>query len=313
MSFKKLISTILFLCLFLSVKHYARSENMLEQFKELHLQKKWLTDQQFEEKKKAIIESHSPAAKKRAAEEAKLLAEEAKLLAEKQKQEKILEDEASKEYANKYPLHFAIKNNDLQAVKRLLSSPNPIINQIDSEGNTPWDVALDEEQPKPESLGELIKAFSEITAPLSINLQAGINYKMGGFQTAVNETFALQKKIKARYPLMLSLLSELGETISSTKSLLGILNDSPRRDQLAVWIKSTSTMVSDFLKCQPVLQFTKTDISGKATFQNILPGDYVIIGMAPTRSGISVWFTEVNVTSSSPNLFFDEKNAIILF
>lgn len=310
MSFKKLISTILFLCLFLSVKHYARSENMLEQFKELHLQKKWLTDQQFEEKKKAIIESHSPAAKKRAAEEAKLLAEEAKLLAEKQKQEKILEDEASKEYANKYPLHFAIKNKDLQAVKRLLSSPNPIINQIDSEGNTPWDVALDKEQPKPESLGELRKAFSEITAPLSINLQAGINYKMGGFQTAVNETFALQKKIKARYPLMLSLLSELGETISSTKSLIG----SSRSDLLAVWINSTNTMVSDFLKYgQPVLQFTKTDISGKATFQNILPGDYVIIGMTPTRSGISVWFTEVNVTSSSPNLFFDEKNAIILF
>lgn len=214
---------------------------------------------------------------------------------------------STSDYKNKYPLHHAIKNSDIQTVKQLLAKPNLVINQFDAEGNTPWDVALDYKQP--ESLTELITTFGKIISPLTINVQVGINYQIGGFQATVNETLALQKKIKERNPTALKYLTELGETIYSTKNIVGHI----QRSQAATWAEATNKMVTLALQSQPVLQFTKTDVTGKAVFQNIPPGEYIVVGLASTRSGLAAWFVEIEVTTTSPNLFFDEKNAIILF
>ena len=92
MNFKKLATTILLACLFLSIKQYAYSQNMLEEMKELHLQKTngKITVQEFEAKKKAIIESHSPTNKRKAEAEARALAKKEEEEKKLQKQKNAL-------------------------------------------------------------------------------------------------------------------------------------------------------------------------------------------------------------------------------
>ena len=305
MKFKNL--NLLLICLLLLNHCVYAQPTMVEQLRELHKKKSQglITEQEFEQQKNKITESNSPAAKKEAEKkrQEQILAEKLRLETEKKRAEvKLIEE---KEYGVKFPLHAAIKNSDIQRVKQLLAeNPNLVINQFDTEGNTPWDVALTYKQL--ESITELLTTFKKINSPLAINVQVGINYQIGGFQATVNETLALQKKIKERNPEALKYLTELGETISATKSHV-------QRGLEASWAEATNKMLVLTLKTQPVLQLVKTDITGKAVFQNIPPGEYIVVGCTSTRSGLATWFVEVEVTTTSPNLFLDEKNAIIIF
>lgn len=317
--------TVLFVCLFLSVKHYAHSENMLEQLKELHLQKKqgWLTDQQFEEKKKAIIESHSPAAKKQAAEEAKLLAE-------KQKQEKILEEQKKREaealaqrtYVEKFPLHSAIKNNNRQKIEELLKSPSLKINEFDDEENTPWDIAYNIGDTSVSfELCKLLKDAGAVSSKeikefelqkrreklVSLKVCAGVSYRMGGYQPFVGAQVALCKR------------SAKSSILGNIQGCLSIFNNPGpyigNNARLQIWGNARANLmapVNNLVDQESLVKMLTTDQSGSAIFEDIEPDDYLIVFGGPTRKNFGIWLEEVSCKEKENSLVLTESNAYFI-
>jgi hypothetical protein len=301
MNFKKLAAKFFLVCFLISTTQYAYSQSMLEQLKDLHLQKKqgWLTDQQFEEKKKAIIDSHSPTAKKKAAEKAKKLAE-------KQKQEKIKQQKAKalalKEYSAKFPLHAAIKVSDLALIETILKNNPQQINIKDNKGKTAWDVVY--EQDKFIMLPYLLAGIKTIENSPNVSFEAGVNYNIGGWQPVIGVKFILLQKVQMLYQQQ----KELLETHSSSVSLLSDLNDT--QHFLLEGIQKTIKLI---LKTTPVIQTAETNSRGKSQFKNVAPGEYIIFGITSTRGGYALWYYPIKVVESDLSVLLDTNKAIIAF
>lgn len=307
MSFQKLAATILFVCLLLNVKHYAHSENMLEQLKELHLQKKqgWLTDQQFEEKKRAIIDSNNPSAKRRADEEAAKLAE-------KQKQEKILEDrkkreatsQALKEYGSKFPLHAAIQSFNSELIESLATKNPQQINLKDNLGKTAWDIAY--EHSNMAAIPVLQTGLNTIKNAANVNVEVGINYSFGGWQPVTGENFLLLKKVE----IVNQNCEKLLKANSSSVALLSQTGDSSHKHIL---INNIAEAVKIIRKFSPEIQRMETDSQGKCTFKSIPSGEYVLFGVSQTRGGCALWYYPIKVNKNDQSVLLDAKKAAIAF
>jgi hypothetical protein len=321
MNFKKLAAKFFLVCFLISTTQYAYSQSMLEQLKDLHLKKKqgWLTDQQFEDKKKAIIESHSPAAKKKAAEEAKILAE-------KQKQAKILEEQkkreakalALKEYAKKFPLHSAIKNNNRKKIEELLKLPDLQINEFDDEENTPWDIAYNITNTTVSfELCKLLKEAGAVSSKeikefelqkrreklVTLKVSAGVTYQMGGYQPFVG------------FPLALVDISAQTSIMNKVNNCLRIYNDMSliTFDGSGVWpvaYKNLQTPIESFVSNDSIIKICDTNTSGQAVFEDIEPGSYLVVFGAPTRKYFALWVTEVSCKEKLTNLTLSDLNAI---
>lgn len=124
MNFKRLVIAIWFNCFLLGANQYAYSQNMLEQMKELHLKKAngSITSQQFEEQKKAIIESHNPATKRQAEEKAIELAQ-------KQEQEKKLQEKKNA----LLPIFKTIQTAPIAEINRAIDQ-GADVNAVDKDG-----------------------------------------------------------------------------------------------------------------------------------------------------------------------------------
>ncbi len=320
MNFKSLTATILFVCIFFSINQFAYSQNMLEQMKELHLQKTKgnITAQEFEEKKKAIIESHSPEAKKRAEEEAKKLAE-------KQKQEKVLQEQkkreaealALREYENKFPLHSALKKNDKAKVLELLKQPDLQINAFDNEGKTPWDIAYSLENTS--ASFELCKLLKDVGAASSKEIQAfelekkreklvtlkvcaGVSYQIGGYQPFVGSKVALCK------------LSSKSSILGRVQGFFNIFEHPAQyQNNVMIWGDARDNLMypcnENLIDSEYLVKTVTTDQSGSAVFEDIEPDDYLIVFGGPTRSRFGIWLEEISCKEKENSLILTEANA----
>ncbi len=296
MNFKKLAATILFVCLFLSINQYAHSQNMLEQMKALHLQKKQgsITAQEFEEKKKAIVESHSPEAKKRADEEAevnRVKTEKKKLVAEQKKieEQKVREEEkaiAAKNYKEKFPLHFFVKSKNRSELLKLLKAGNSQINQFDDCGLTAWDLAYKiEDTTTSFDFCKLLKDAGGVSASeikefelkkaqaeyVTLKINAGVTYKLGGYQPFV------------------------GQVINIIR-----LNEGEKFDALAL------SNIPD-----SAIQAT-TDNQGLAVVV-VPPGDYVVAFAGRLRSSEKAWWRfQVTCTEKITEIYLENYAPIVI-
>ena len=320
MNLKKLATTILFICLFLSINQYAHSQNMLEQMKALHLQKKQgsITAQEFEEKKKAIVESHSPEAKKKADEEAKKLAE-------KLKQEKILEEQkkreaeslALKEYENKFPLHAALKKNDRAKMLELLKLPDLQINAFDNEDKTPWDIAYSLENTSVSfELCKLLKDAGAVSSKeikefelqkrreklVTLTVSAGVTYQMGGYQPFVGLDMALVKS-SAKYKI-----------VGEAQACLNIFNFVVKAsvDYWGAARAKLMTPVDNFIDSESLVKKASTNASGKVVFADIEPGSYLVVFGGPTRKNFGIWIIDVDCTEKETEIVLTESNAFFV-
>ncbi len=325
MSFKKLATTILLACLFLSINQYSYSQNMLEQMKELHLQKTKgkITAQEFEEKKKTIIESHSPEAKKRAEEEANKQAE-------KLKQDKILEEQkkreaealAQKEYEKKFPLHTALKKNDRPKILEMLKLPDLQINAFDNEDKTPWDIAYSLEDTSVSfEMCKLLKDAGAVSSKeirefelqkrreklVTLKVSAGVTYQMGGYQPFVGFDMALVKS------------SAKSQIVNVAQAYLGVLGQLVINTSIESFYEAKSEAreklmrpVVNFINSESLVKKGATDASGEVVFADIEPGSYVVVFGGPTRENLGIWITDVNCTEKETNIVLTESNAFFI-
>jgi hypothetical protein len=59
-----------------------------------------------------------------------------------------------------------------------------------------------------------------------------------------------------------------------------------------------------------VVQSAGTDREGRARFQNLRPGDYWLMGRAPTRGGLAFWNLPVRVERGSNQLSLEPDNSL---
>lgn len=325
MNFKKLAATILFVCLFLSVNQYAHSQNMLEQMKALHLQKKQgsITAQEFEEKKKAIIESHSPEAKKRADEEAKKLAE-------KLKQEKILEEQkkheaealALVEYGDKFPLHAAVIAKDKVALQNLLHNNQIQINSLDNNEKTAWDLAygLDDSAVSFDfckiiqnaggvSFVEIQKFENEKKKAnlAQLEVTTGIEYHADGFQPFADRTVLLIRSSEADNAFM-----RVQEQVRKMPNF--VLHTSFVRPGTVGYdaVRKWEIDFNNLMVFIPSLKAT-TDTQGMAVFEDLEKGQYLVVFSERVRKNApAVWALNVNCSEKSNKVRLSNNNALFL-
>lgn len=127
---------------------------------------------------------------------------------------------------------------------------------------------------------------------VTLKIKAAIVYKMGGPQPVARTTFYLTKE-----------------------SLVSLLRKSGKSEDIGVFgawvnfetqVKGHSNDLDDLVK--PVaVSFATTDFDGNASFKNLSPVTYYLIGVAQTRSGVVIWNTPV--TPGDETVLVDQTNA----
>jgi hypothetical protein len=134
-----------------------------------------------------------------------------------------------------------------------------------------------------------LPASVEAPAGVTLKLEAGIVYKLGGPQPVARATFYLLDRFPAQE------LAELpAAKVEAAHEYLFSCGQRP----------DTARQV---IGKHVVYQLT-TGFDGKAELANIKPGRYVLLGGSPTRGGCAFWTLEVDL-SKDQAVVLDQSNA----
>lgn len=140
-----------------------------------------------------------------------------------------------------------------------------------------------------------------------IEIQVGVEYKMGGFQPACNKDFVLLPIKDSSDEVFAKELEELAHVCSR----ISIYGDNPTTqfglesgvEKLVGLIKTKIGATKDFQKAT-------TDIEGKGAFENIATGNYYLVGVVPTRRAAAVWYHKIAVSNADSKILLTQDNAI---
>jgi hypothetical protein len=127
---------------------------------------------------------------------------------------------------------------------------------------------------------------------LTIKIKAAIVYKMGGPQPVARTTFYLTKES------LISLARKAGKNED-----IGVLGAMANYE---TQLEGSSKTIEGFVK-PAALSTVTTDFEGNASFKNLAPGTYYLIGVAQTRSGVAIWNTPV--APGDETILIDQHNA----
>lgn len=143
----------------------------------------------------------------------------------------------------------------------------------------------------------------------TIKLEAQVDYKMGGPQPVAQTTFYL-------FNSELTAISkgEREKGAAGNKEALESLDDLIMLQFEMPSIRSASTVEYDIKKAMPLLQpylvqTQETDFKGVATFSNVPPGDYRLLGVTETRGGYAFWMYKTTVKAGDNVVLLSDKNA----
>ena len=136
----------------------------------------------------------------------------------------------------------------------------------------------------------------------TLDIIAGIDYKMGGVQPITSENFYLLDDDLA------VILKASGMKANPDTGYLGTFGMNVKYFADRPDHKKAVKAISQHTKYEAV-----TDLQGKAKFLNVHPGTYHIFGYSTTRGGFAVWNYEISVRSGSNSQVIDGKNAALAF
>jgi len=89
-------------------------------------------------------------------------------------------------------------------------------------------------------------------------------------------------------------------------SSVSIAPTDAERERVASAIKQMDALFSKAVK------ETTTDFGGKASFNDLVPGNYWLVARVPRQRGIAVWITPVEIKSGSNQFVMDNSNALAI-
>lgn len=155
----------------------------------------------------------------------------------------------------------------------------------------------------------------------SLEVEAQIIYNMGGPQPVARQSFYLldtdplllnmdDPKYKARQG---SLTDAQKQEQVGAVAMIGILRLRATNPQYADISDASLLKVVELSKSfwQPhLIQSAQTDFKGIASFENIKPGTYWIMGITQTRAGSAFWNLKVDVGVGHNKVLLDQNNAV---
>lgn len=146
----------------------------------------------------------------------------------------------------------------------------------------------------------------------SLNLEAQIVYSMGGPQPVARQTFYLLDADLKEIPRLKSkdVKAEDKTAIQSMAALIALLYVAESGKDL-----QKKTAAEAFYNSKPfwesnIVQIAETDFKGEAAFENLQPGDYWVVGIVETRSGLAFWNYKVTVKPGENKVLLDQNNAL---
>ncbi len=130
----------------------------------------------------------------------------------------------------------------------------------------------------------------------SINLKAGIVYRIGGAQPVARTTFYLTRDD------LLTLMRQAGMNYAHNMDVVG--REAEFHQRVGEQISDVELAVRS-----RAISIATTDFEGNAKFENVPTGSYYIIGITQTRSGIALWNLQVNAGDS---VILDQNNAAFI-
>lgn len=131
---------------------------------------------------------------------------------------------------------------------------------------------------------------------VSLKIEAGIAYKLGGVQPVARTAFVLLDANPIPELVKLPPAYTRGLANAAEEMALRCGKDMP--DAMAVIQKHTRYSVT-------------TGFDGKAEFAGVRPGKYWVFGATETRSGCAFWLREIELTKSE-NMALDQNNAVMV-
>lgn len=177
----------------------------------------------------------------------------------------------------------------------LLSCSNSSVNEENVVNKTPSEKTESIKQPTPEENATL-------------NLEAGIIYKVDGVQSVARTDFHLlnedlekvlqQIKVKSKNSKSSSTVIQCGENLMFRK----YFEESEKNFKLCL-----STIKSE------AAYSVTTDFNGKAKFENVKPKSYYLVGITETKGGFAIWNLPVEVKNGENSVVLDQNNAEAAF
>lgn len=153
----------------------------------------------------------------------------------------------------------------------------------------------------------------------SLQIEAKIIYNMGGPQSVARTSFYLidvdPLSIRADDPVVIrsrggkdlgdaELLGEATFLLFSKVLKEDKVTDDNAKQFLGI-IESGKSLWGPHLVSE-----TRTDFEGKATFADLKPGSYWLLGMTETRKGFCLWDLNTQVNRGENKLLLDQHNAL---
>ena len=159
----------------------------------------------------------------------------------------------------------------------------------------------------------------------SLVIDAQIVYSFGGPQPVARQTFYLLDADLFSLSGYADRLAEMkgmeGRTVvqGDVDGIVGMLAwshiMSPATEKDYDYERHKETLLGAVAMSQPIwgphlVQSTQTDFKGHGVFENLKSGTYWLMGMTPTRAGVSFWNVQVSVGRGENKLMLDQGNAL---